>query len=70
MKSSQHSFDNLLRIQLSLPCPQDLFKFDFARIERRHDKPDPEIMQNDDETRQQPSHDPPDNREQGQGGAD
>src|SRR6516162_4851436 len=47
MKSSQHSFDNLLRIQLSPPCPQHLLKFDFARIEilRRHDEPDPEIMQ-------------------------
>ena len=72
MKSSQHSFNNLLRTHLSSPRPQHLFKFDFARIEilRRHDEPDPEVMQNDDEMRQQPSHDPPDNREQGQGGAD
>jgi hypothetical protein len=55
MKSSPHPFDNLVRIQHSPPRPQHLFKFDFARIEvlRRHDEPDPEIMQNDDEMRQQ-----------------
>jgi hypothetical protein len=72
MKSSPHSFDNLVRIHHSPPRPQHLFKFDFARIDvlRRHDEPDPEIVQNDDEMRQQPSHDPPDNREQGQDTAD
>src|SRR5215469_14063050 len=72
MSPSQHSFNKLLRIH-RFPCrPQHLFKFDFARIEvlRCHDEPDPEIMQNDDEMRQQPSYDPPDNREQGQGAAD
>ena len=72
MKSSPHPFDNLVRIHYSPPSPQYLFKFDFARIDvlRRHDESDPEIMQNDDEMRQQPSHDPPDNREQSQGAAD
>jgi len=69
MKSSQHSFDNLVRIHHRPPRPQHFFKFDFERIDflRRHDEPDPEIMQNDDEMRQQPSHDPADNREQRQG---
>jgi len=72
MKSSPHSFNNLVGIHHCPPCPQHLFKFDFARIELlgRHDEPDPEIVQDDDEMRQQPSHDPPDNREQGQGAAD
>ena len=53
MSPSQHSFNKLLRIH-RFPCrPQNLFKFDFARIEflRRHDEPNPEIMQNDDEMR-------------------
>ena len=72
MKSSPHSFNNLVGIHHCPPRPQHLFKFDFARIELlgRHDEPDPEIVQDDDEMRQQPSHDPPHNREQGQGAAD
>ena len=72
MKSSPHSFNNLVRIHHCPARPQHLFKFDFARINvlRRHDQPGPETMQNDDEMCQQPSHDPPDNREQGQGAAD
>src|ERR1700749_2568965 len=72
MKLSQHAFNNFLRAHLSPPRPQHFFKIDLARIEflRRHDKPDPEVVQNDDEMRQQPSQDPPNNREQSQGAAD
>ena len=72
MKSSPHSFDKLVRIHHHPPRAQHFFNFNFARIDvlRRHDQPDPEIVQNDDEMRQQPSHDPPDNREQGQDAAD
>jgi hypothetical protein len=72
MKPSQRSFNELLRIHPFLRRPQHLFKFDFERIEfvRRHDELDPQVMENDDEMRQQPSHDPPENREQSQGAAD